>query len=76
MSPEIVPNSHQLTIQPQPMAEQMRGDCSCGHWTSFASVFAYPGEGGAAAELRRQHAEHLGCFFGSTEWRPVDLKRR
>jgi len=52
-----VTEQHALTLEPQPMADQWMGKCSCG-WRTTVSIYEAPTREATIQEIRRRHAEH------------------
>jgi hypothetical protein len=48
-----------LTLEPQPIADQWMGRCSCGRWQATASMYQHDTRESAIGEIRRLWGEHV-----------------
>jgi len=49
---------HELTLEPQPIADQWMAKCACG-WRDTASFYEFDDRDDLLAELRMRHAKHV-----------------
>jgi hypothetical protein len=63
----MLKSTHDLTVTPQPLADQWMGRCSCGGWSATASLNEMDRHQ-ALAELRRQLHGHITRVTGATDY--------
>lgn len=56
---------HGLTLEPQPIADQWMGKCSCG-WRKAVSFWDIEDRDALIAVIRRLHSEHVAVAAATT----------
>lgn len=61
----LFPAHHALTKEPQPIADQWMGKCTCG-WRTTVSFYEIPSRYELLREIDERHARHVGGSVGGS----------